>query len=329
MRPNSWKLIASAALAVAVMGSTFAHAQTLRLAHGAAPANPRHEAALRFAELVEENTDGDITVTVFPSGQLGDERQSLEALASGAIDFALAGTPLFAAYAPELELLDMPYLFTDVNTAWEVLDGPLGAELTAPLVDSGFQVLAFWENGLRHITNDVRPINTPADIDGLKLRVAGSRVRLATFEAFGASPVPISFSELYLALSQGVVDGQENPLANIHSARFAEVQGYLTLSGHVYGALPLAVASSTWEDLSEDHRAAIMAAAEAARDFHRQRVQELEAELLAELEEAGMEVNAVEDSTPFQDIAREVWGLYREQFGDEAVDHVIELAGAN
>lgn len=326
----TWRkgLVAAAIVSMTFgMGSIAAQAETLKLAHGANTSNPRHQAAVIFAELVEEKTDGEVKVNIFPAGQLGDERQFLEAVASGGIDFALAGTPIYSAYESKLELLDMPYLFLSAESAWDILDGPLGQELTAPLKDDGFQVLAFWENGLRHITNNKRPINTPDDLNGLKVRVAGSKVRLATFEAFGASPVPIAFSELYLALSQGVVDGQENPLTNIHSAKFWEVQKYLSLSGHVYGALPLSVSNATWDKLDESKRAAITEAAAEARDFHRQKVAELEASLVAELKANGMEVNEVADMKPFQDIARGVWQLYRDQFGDEAVDRVLNLAG--
>lgn len=304
-------------------------AANLKLAHGAATSNPRHEAAQKFAELVAEKTNGEVSVTVFPAGQLGNERQYLEALSSGGIDFALAGTPIFAAYAPELELLDMPYVFDSYQTAWSILDGPLGEKLAAGLERNGFQILAYWENGMRHITNNVRPIATPEDLKGLKIRTSSSKVRMATFEALGAAPVPIAFGELYLALSQGVVDGQENPVSNIYSAKFWEVQKYLSLTGHVYGALPLAVSIRSWDKLDAETRQAVLAAALEARDFHRQLVQDEEAGLLESLAANGMTANDVADKEPFREKARQVWSIYREKFGDAPVDDVLDAAGIN
>ncbi|WP_299625185.1 DctP family TRAP transporter solute-binding subunit [Pelagibius sp.] len=321
-------LVAAVALSWVMPAIAEASPIKLKFAHGAAPTNPRHAAAEHFADLVAKYTDGKAEVAIFPSGQLGNERQYLEALSSGAIEFAVAGTPIFAAYAPELELVDMPYLFSSYEKAWEVLDGPIGSKLIEPVESQGIKILAFWENGFRHVTNNVRPINTPEDLAGIKIRTSKSKVRMATFSAFDASPVPIAFRELYLALSQGVVDGQENPLTNIHSAKFWEVQKFLSLTGHVYGALPLAVSSKVWEELSPDMRAQIQRAASEAAAHHRALVQEADKTLIGVLEENGMQINTPADIAPFQKVATAVWKGYRERFGDVKVDEILKAAGA-
>lgn len=327
MKQIAKALVASVALSWVTLAMAADGPLKLRFAHGAAPTNPRHAAAQHFADLVAKYTDGKAEVAIFPSGQLGNERQYLEALSFGAIEFAVAGTPIFAAYAPKLELVDMPYLFSSYEKAWEVLDGPIGSKLAEPLENQGIKILAFWENGFRHVTNNVRPINTPEDLAGIKIRTSKSKVRIATFAAFGASPVPIAFNELYLALSQGVVDGQENPLTNIYSAKLWEVQKYLSLTGHVYGALPLAVSSKAWKQLSPDMRTQIQRAASESAAYHRALVQDANRKLIGVLEQKGMRVNKPADIAPFQRVASTVWKSYRERFGDAEVDEILTAAG--
>lgn len=300
---------------------------TLKFAHESPPSNARHKAALYFAEQVEKNTDGRVKVVVYHSGQLGGERQLIEALTVGGIDFVVAGAGMYAAYAPALELIEMPYLFPNYERAHAVIDGPIGQKLTAPLLQHNIRVLAFWENGFRHITNNVRPINTPDDLKGLKIRTNKSKMRMETFKAFGSTPVPIDFPELYISLSQGVVDGQENPLSNIYPSKFYEVQKYLSLTGHVYGALPMAVSEKTWAKLPEDIKAAVQKSAIEAGAYHRALIKEEDETLVGALREKGMKVNTPPDITPFQKIARQVWAEYEKEMGKELVQEILKAAG--
>jgi tripartite ATP-independent transporter DctP family solute receptor len=300
----------------------------LKFAHESPTSNARHKAAVYFAEQVEKNTDGRVQVTVYHSGQLGGERQLIEALTIGGVDFTVAGAGMFAAYAPALELIEMPYVFPDYETAHRVIDGPIGQKLTAPLIERGIRVLAFWENGFRHITNNVRPINGPADLKGIKIRTNKSKMRMETFSAFGASPVPIDFPELYMALSQGVVDGQENPLSNIYPSKFYEVQKYLSMTGHVYGALPMAVSERAWNKLPADLQEGIRKAAIEAGAYHRALIQEEDNSLLEALKEEGMIVNVPPSLKPFQEIALQIWATKEAEFGKELVEELLRAAGA-
>lgn len=302
---------------------------TLRFAHEAPEDNPRHLAAIYFADFVEKETEGRVKVEVYHSGQLGSERELVEAVSIGTnIDITMAGAGEFSTYVPELQLIEMPYLFPDYAVAHVVIDGPIGKKLTDPLIEHNIRVLAFWENGFRHITNNVRPINTPEDLKGLKIRTNKSKMRMATFAAYGATPVPIDFPELYMALSQGVVDGQENPLSNIYYAKFQDVQKYLSLTGHVYGAFLLAISESTWKKLPDDIKYILLKAAITAGAYHRSMILEEDRTLVIELEKEGMKVNKPPSIVPFQKIAKEVWAQFAEEYGEGLVKELLEAAGA-
>ncbi len=310
-------------------GTSLLFAQTnLKFAHESPTSNARHKAAMFFAEQVAKNSGGKAKVVVYHSGQLGGERQLIEALSLGGIDFTVAGAGMFAAYAPALELIEMPYLFPSYEKAHEVIDGPFGKKLTEPLKNKNIEFLAFWENGFRHVTNNVRPIVNPEDLKGVKIRTNKSKMRMETFKAYGSTPVPIDFPELYMAMSQGVVDGQENPLSNIYPSKFYEVQKYLSLTGHVYGALPMAASGTTWKKLSSELKDAIQKSSIEAGKYHRGLIRGEDDSLAVALKDKGMKINTPPDIKPFQKYAHRVWDLYRETLGDALVNEIIKAAGA-
>lgn len=295
-------------------GSAADGGQQLLLGHGAAPGNPRTIAADAFAKQVEERTDGRITVQVQGSEQLGSDAQMLQSVRSGTLDLSANSQGPLAAFVPEVALIGLPFLFDDSGQAYEVLDGQVGDQLADLSEKQGFKVLAWWDNGIRHITNNKRPINSPADVAGLKIRTPEDAMTVDIFKALGANPTPLAFGELYLALRQGTVDGQENPLTNIASAKLDEVQKYLALTGHKYESTPFVMSEQAWESLTPEDQKIVQQAAEDARDQQRKLMQEQDESLRTELAQS-MEITEP-DKAPFREATSSVYDKWSKQFPD-------------
>jgi tripartite ATP-independent transporter DctP family solute receptor len=297
----------------------------LKLGHGSATDNPRHLAAVKFAELVKAKTKGKAEVKVFPSEILGSEPQMIDAIKLGTLDFALADSAIFASYSPKLSVVNLPYLFKDYETAYKLLDGPIGKEMAEPLESNNIHLIAFWENGFREMTNSKHPINSPADLKGLKMRVPETPISISTFKALGTNPTPMAFGQLYTALQSKVVDGQENPLTNIYASKFYEVQKYLTMSNHQYGALPLVINKQKWATFSPDVQKAIEEAALETRDYHRQLVQQQGKDLVQTLKDKGMEVTSP-DIAPFREATQAVSKDFEAKVGADFLKKLYDQA---
>jgi len=300
---NFRSLVAAATLVICASVS----AQTkLTLGHGAAPGNPRHEAALLFAERVKAKTAGRIEVQVAHSAQLGDDAAMVTALRSGTLDMSANSQGAMANVVPEYAALGLPFLFPDIHKAWQLLDGPIGEDLAKRTAAKGMVVLGYWDNGIRHITNSKRPIKVPADVKGLKIRTPPDTMTVDIMQALGADTQQIKFAELYVALQQGVVDGQENPLANVASAKLYEVQKYLSLTGHKYEATPFVISKRSWERLSPADQKVFTEAAAEATQLQRKLSKEADDKLAAELKSKGVQVDAV-DRKAFVEATRSVY----------------------
>jgi TRAP-type transport system periplasmic protein len=286
-------LLRRALLIVGLLSAShFAYAQTkLSLGHGAAPDNPRHIASLKFAEVVKAKTNGRIEVTVSPSAQLGNDPALITAVRSGAVDITANSQGAMANTVPEYNAFGMPFLFADLPAAWKTMDGPVGKELAKITEDKGMVVLGYWDNGIRHMSNSKRPLNTPDDMKGLKMRTPPDAVTVDIMKAVGATAQQIAFSELYVALQQGVVDGQENPLMNIASAKLFEVNKFISLTGHKYEMTPFVMSKRTWDKLSDADKKAVMESADEATKLQRQLSQESDAKLVSELKAKGALIN--------------------------------------
>ncbi|RUP26898.1 MAG: TRAP transporter substrate-binding protein [Curvibacter sp.] len=289
-------LITVAALAASLAWPLASQAQALKLTlgHGAAPGNPRHEAAVKFAELVKAKTQGRIEVQVAHSAQLGDDAAMVTALRTGALDLSANSQGAVSAAVPEYAAYGMPFLFSTPAQAFKVLDGPLGQELAQKSADKGMIVLGYWDNGIRHMTNGKRPITRVEDMKGLKMRVPPDATLVDIMQALGADPQQIKFAELYVALQQGVVDGQENPLANIHASKLYEVQKHLALTSHQFQMTPFLMSKRSWERLPEADRKALQEAAAEATQLQRRMSVEVDEKLLAELKSKGVQVTTVD-----------------------------------
>jgi tripartite ATP-independent transporter DctP family solute receptor len=283
-------LLALAAGALSLPFAVQAQAVKLTLGHGAAPGNPRHEASVKFAEVIKARSAGRIEVQVAPSAQLGDDAAMVTALRTGALDISANSQGALANAVPEYAAFGMPFLFSTPAQAFKLLDGPLGKELADKSAEKGLVVLGYWDNGIRHMTNSKRPITKAEDMKGLKMRTPPDAVLVDIMQSLGAEAQQIKFAELYVALQQGVVDGQENPLVNIHASKLYEVQKHLALTSHMFQMTPFLMSKRSWDKLSEADRKAVTEAAAEATALQRRLSQEADDKLLADLKSKGVQV---------------------------------------
>lgn len=249
-----------------------------------------------FKEIVEEESNGKITVNIYPNSQLGAERESVEQVKNGTLEMATASAGPLTTFDKNFMVLDIPFAFTNYEEAWMVLDSKAGHELFASLEEVGLKGLAFMENGFRHVTNSVRPIYKPEDLKGVKIRTMEAPMHMANFEALGANPTPVPWSELYMSMSQKIVDGQENPLANIWELNMYEVQKYTSLTGHIYDPMPLVTNLDWFNKLPESYQTIIQKAAILAQNYSRFVNKNRESKLGEYLVAKGMEVNELTDA---------------------------------
>jgi tripartite ATP-independent transporter DctP family solute receptor len=300
---------------------------TIRLAHNHPEEGMYYKGSVKFIELVEERSAGRIKVEHYPAGQLGADRDIQEGVQLGTIEMGLSSSPV-VLLNDYFKLLDAPYLFVNREHVTKVLDGELGRKLAKPLEEFGIRHLGYWENGFRQITNNVRPINKPDDLNGIKLRTPESPVRMQTFKTFGANPVPMSFSELFGALQQGIVDGQENPLTAINQASFSEVQKYLSLTGHVYSAVHLLMNKDLFDSMPEDLQQLLVDASLEVGVFTRNLGAENDAKLVDKLKADGMEVNQA-DVQAFVEKSKSVWSMIADGCKyEDAADLMEQMANA-
>ena len=266
---------------------------TIKLAHvdpESVFASKKGAATRAFKDIVEADSSGGIQVNLFPAGQLGGEREIIEACKLGAIQMVMVSGAIASYFKPAM-VLDIPYLFSSAPVAWWTLDGAFGQELTAAILkETGMRNLAYGETGFRNFTNSKRQIKSPADMAGLKFRVMETPLYITMVKALGASPTPIAWPEVYTALQMGVVDGQENPVGTILNAKFAEVQKYIILDGHAYGADFLLINDKFFKSLSAEHQKILKTAAIVAGNCGRA-IQQLNSAMgVSELKKAGMDV---------------------------------------
>ena len=314
-----------AVLLVAAASAAFAAEFTLKLGHIADPQNPYAQGAVKFTELVKEKTGGAVEIQVFPSSQLGNQRDLIEGLTFGTVDMTLTSTAVLGNFLTEAAVFDLPFIFRDIPHAYKALDS-VGMEICQPLEKRGIKVLSMWENGVRHMTNNRNPIRKPEDVKGLKIRVMEQPIYIEMMKILGASPTPMAFGELFTAMQQGVVDGQENPAAHIFTSRFFEVQKYISLTAHTYSAEPLLVAMGVWSKLPENHRKAIQEAADEARDWQRDLCRQLENQYWDKIRESGKsEINDDVDKAAFMEATKPVWAMFEEKLGKHNIEAIVNV----
>lgn len=254
-----------------------------------------HQSLLDFEKYVEENTDGGVEVSLHINAALGGDRQATEAMQLGTVECGIIGTSTLATFAPRYNVFDLPFAFKDFETANEIIDGPLSEMLEADLEPQGLRIIGWGVNGFRNVSNNEKPIHTPADMEGMKIRCMENPIHIATFKAMGANPTPMSFSELYTALAQGTVDGQDNPVVLTYSSKFYEVQDYYSLTGHIFAVAPLVMSEAFFQSLPEEYQEVVLEAGKRYEASERAATKKQRVEMLELLKETGMQVNALTD----------------------------------
>jgi TRAP-type transport system periplasmic protein len=323
-RSLSLLVVALFALALLVPACSKPEKVVLKLGHIAEPTNPYGAGADQFAKLVAEKSGGTMEVKVFPSSQLGDQKALIEGLIYGTVDMTLTGTAELGTFQPQMAVFDMPFLFKDRAHAYRALD-TVGMELGQPLEAKGLKLLGYMENGIRHLTNNTRPVASPADMKGLKIRVMNNKVYIEMMKALGASPTPMSFAELYSALQQGTIDGQENPSAHIYTKRFYEVQKYASLTAHAYAPEPVLISMSTWKKLDAKQKSIIQEAAKEAIAWQRKLSEQKDGEFWDKIKATGkIEVLTV-DRKPFIEATQSVYTDLASLVGQANIDKIKAL----
>jgi tripartite ATP-independent transporter DctP family solute receptor len=319
------KLLSIAAiLAAAATGS--AQAQTeIKFGHVGEPGSLFAASAEEFAKRANAKLGNKAKVVVYGSSQLGGDKELLQKLKLGTVDIALPST-VMSSEADLFGVFEMPYLVKDRNHMKRIEEGVFWKMLAPAAEAKGLKVIAVWENGYRHITNSKRPINTPADLQGIKLRVPEGKWRVKMFQTYGANPSPMKFSEVFTALQTGVMDGQENPFTQIFSAKFQEVQKFISLTGHVYTPAYATVGAKKWATLPADVRGTLEGIAKETQAFVYQKAAKDDEELLSKIKAAGVQVNTpnkdafIAASKPvYEEFAKEVKGA------KEVIDRAIAL----
>ena len=316
MRVNLNRLLGRILLPGMLLLAGAAHAEinkhTIKFAYQNQKEHPQGQGAQKFADLVKEKSGGQITVRLFPGGTLGGDIQTISAMQGGTIEMSVMNAGLLVGLVKDFVIVDLPFLFETPREADAVMDGPVGTALTDKLAEKGLVGLGYWELGFRNLTNNRRPVTKVDDIAGLKIRVLQSPLFIDLFNALGANAVPMPYPELYSAMETGTVDGQENPFSNIVSAKFYEVQKYLTITRHIYNPQIVMVSGKLWSKLNEDERKLLQEAAVEARDYQRAVSRGQNDKALDELKTGGMQVSELppEELAKFREKAQPVADKY-------------------
>lgn len=305
-------LIFVAFMVAAVLAGNALAQQPKYILRFSSPTSKEHawgRSAEKFKQLVAEGTRGQVEVQIHHSNALGGTRESLEMVRLGSVDFVLCGVAHLSRFVPEMGTLVLPYLWKDTETMFGALDGRMGQIIEPLLLEKGFKVVGWWDNGFRHVSNNKRPIRAPEDLKGLKLRTLPTKVHIAFFRALGVSPVPMDWAEVYPALQQGVVDGQENPPGVVFFEKLPEVQKYYSLTQHVNEAGNVLMSAASWAKLPADVQTAIMSAARQTTTWERAESQRDNEEILKKLAATGMQVNVVAEPTlaEFRKVAQRIY----------------------
>ena len=319
----------AAAATVGLLLASTAHAADFNFtfAHVLTENTPNARAAEKFKEEVEKNSDGRIAINIRPAAQLGGDVEIIEQTQMGLVHIAIPPTGNLANFEEKMYLFDLPFLMPDDASMKRVLDGEVGQELLATLDNNNLHGVAMWGAGFRHMTNNIRPINGPDDLQGIKMRTLQAPAILSTYRAYGANPTAMAYTEVYNGLQQGVVEGQENPLANIYSMRFYEVQKYMTLTGHAYHTYAAIMNKQAWESLPEDLQKVVSDAFVTGRDVAREYTIEDEAKILDEIKDQ-IEIQELtpEGRAAFIEKSQPIYDEFRPKVTPELMDKALAAA---
>lgn len=318
------RLFAGALALVATWAmSARADAQTTYKMNISIPQNSHYGVAVdKFAEVIAAKSNGKYKIQNFYASALGNEREAMEAVQLGTLDLCMTSTGPVPNFVPDVAILDIPFLFRDYAHARATLDGPVGQEMLTKFDSKGFKALGWGENGFRHMTNSKHAVNGPADLKGLKMRTMENPVHIQAYKGFGIIPTPMAISEVFTALQQGTVDGQENPISVIQSWKFDQVQKHLTLTGHVYSPAVLLMGKALFDKLPAADKQIFLDAAKEAIKANRARIDEDERTGVAFLRSKGMLVVEDVDRTKYQEALKPVFAEFSKKFGEANIDKI-------
>ncbi|CAM3502840.1 2,3-diketo-L-gulonate-binding periplasmic protein YiaO precursor [Vibrio aerogenes CECT 7868] len=309
--------------ATLLLSSAPGYATTLKLAHAAPKSDLQQDMSLFFKKEVEARSHGSIKVNIFPQGQLGNDKQMIDGTRAGIIDISMVGLNNWSGLLPASAAFTLPYIFPDRQTAYKVLDGPVGKEVLTSMEKFGIKGLGYPENGYRNMTNNRGPIRKPEDVAGLRMRVNSSKALSDMFNRLDANPQQIPVAELYTALETGVVDAQDHPIGVTLSFKFYEVQKYLSMTQHAYSPLVLTMNLRKFKKLSPSEQKVITDVAKDAVEMQRQLSIKKEDEMIADLESHGMKVNRDVDGAAFQAVVKPVWNSFIKANGDTMINKIL------
>ncbi len=301
-----------------------AQTYTMKIGIGHPPGHSFVLASEKFKELAEKRSNGRLKVEIFPSSQLGGEREMQEMVSLGTLEMSVTG--VIVIYEPLFALLEAPFLYRDRDHIKKVVESAVVADLGEALIKKGLRLVGFYENGFRNITNSKRAINAPADVQGLKIRTPENLAQVETFKDLGAIATPMAYSELYNAMSQGVVDGQENPLQNIWTGKMFEVQKHLAMTGHIYNSAYVVASNKFWTGLPADLRKIAEDSMREAGHYQMDLVANLDQKLLNDLKAKGMQVT-FPDREAFRKATAPAYEVFYAKFGDRARKIVEAIRG--
>lgn len=293
------------------------------ISHSSAPDSTYDIGAHYFADLVKEYTDGTVELTVYPSGQLGGDKDALEGQRMGSVDFSMPGASMLSQYKSNIAVFNLPFLFSSREDAYKVLDSDLAAEIYSSTEEVGVKVLASFESGFRQVASAKKPIESLADLQGQKIRVPDGDAYIKTWEALGVNPTVLGWNDVFSGLQTGIIDGEEAPMSSFDSAGFSEIVKYFSFINYMYDPVTLCVSTIFWDKLDADQQAAVQKAAIEAAAYERQYCQELETKLQEKLESEGVSFY-YPDLTEFQNAVQPVYNNYADQ---ETLTAVLALMG--
>lgn len=302
---------------------------TLKIGYSTNDQDPRGLAAAQFKDQVEKESNGSITVEIYPSGQLGGDAALIEAMAldSGTVDMLITDCSNFATYEPKMGISAMPFMFSTFEDAWAFVDSDIVKEIEELLLNINIRSLAHFCNGFRCVTSSKIVVNTPEDMKGMLIRTPENPVIMATMRALGANPQPLAFSELYMALQQGTYDGQENPIPIIYTNKLHEVQKNISITNHIYSGMVFGISDSIWNTMSDAQKEIVQTAATAAQEYNRNLNKQMSDDYITELAAEGMDV-VYPDLSAFVEATKSVYDELSGDYGEELLQKVDEWKAA-
>ncbi|MGB1321169.1 MAG: TRAP transporter substrate-binding protein [Vibrio gallaecicus] len=316
------KFVLTAAVSMLALSTSALAATTIRIGHGANENYHLHRALEKFKEDVETKSQGEFEVQIFPSSQMGPDREMIEGVQSGMLQMAVSPSSFYSSWDASFDVVELPFIYPSKQVALDTVHSAAGNKMLDRLNNMNLQGLGWLENGVRHVSNNKRPITSPEDLQGLKIRTMKVPAHVKTFNSLNATATPMNFGEVYSGLQQGVVDGQENPIAHIYSQRFYEVQDYVSLTGHVITFYIPAMNLEFWHSLSQDDQQLISTAMRDAEIYQQELVNQEEGNQIESFKKSGTQVNSLTeaDLQQFIDATEPVRQEYKNKLGADVYD---------